>query len=166
MHAGALNLRTMIQQPATTATLLRAYLDADYRWEVDGQWRHMHVGEHEPAVEAAFPQAGHFGLLSAWDPHSVERAAAVNQAADDTLHDWLHDSGLVHRPAFSSARDRRWREPSWLVADLPLQAFDALARRFGQLGTLWWPRGQRIRLRMYADRPADCGDDSSVDWVK
>jgi hypothetical protein len=166
MHAGALNHHFMIEHSATTTTLLRAYLDADYRWEFDGNWQHLHIGELEPTVEAAFPLATRFGVLSAWNPHSVERTTAENQAADNALQFWLTSGGLTCRPAFASARDRTWREPSWLVAGLPVEAFDDLARRFGQLGALWWQRGERIRLRMYAPRPEDCGDHASVDWVK
>lgn len=166
MHASGLNRHIMIEPRATTATLLRAYLDADYRWECDGRWRHMRIGTVDPAVEAAFPDATRFGLLSAWNPQSVERATTENRAADGALHFWLAHGDLSYRPAFSSARDRSWREPSWLVAGLPVQAFDDLARRFGQLGSLWWQRGEQVRLRMYAARPADCGDDSCVDWVK
>lgn len=166
MRASALNLHIMIEHPATTATLLRAYLDADYRWEFDGQWRHLRIGTLEPAVEARFPDVNRFGLLSAWNPRSVERAPTENRAADDTLHLRLAHGGLSYRPAFSSARDRTWREPSWLVMGMSMEAFDALARRFGQLGTLWWQRGGQVRLRMYATRPTDCGDDSCVDWVK
>jgi hypothetical protein len=163
--AGTLNLYDMIEHPATTETLLRAYLGAEYRWEFDGQWRHLRIGEIEPMVEAAFPRATRFGLLSAWNPRSVERPIAENQVADDALQFWLANGGFTYRPAFSSARDRTWREPSWLVMGLAVQAFDDLARRFGQLGTLWWQRGERIHLRMYAQKPPGC-DDACVDWVK
>jgi hypothetical protein len=156
----------MIEHPATTGTLLRAYLDAEYRWEFKGQWRHLRIGQIEPMVEAAFPGATRFGLLSAWNPRSVERPIGENQVADDALQFWLASGGFTYRPAFQSAPDRTWREPSWLVMGLAVQAFDDLARRFGQLGTLWWQRGERIHLRMYAEKPTDCGDDACVDWVK
>jgi len=156
----------MAQRPATIAHLLQAYLAADYRWEWEGQWYFLHLGQPAPGVEAAFPEATRFGLLSAWDPHSVKRSKRENQSADEALHFWLADSGLDYRPAFSSARDRTWREPSWLVAGLPVEAFDSLAERFGQLGTLWWSRGEPIRLRMHAACPDACGDERHVDWLK
>ena len=156
----------MIDQSTPIEALLRAYLEAEYRWEFDRQWRHLRIGEIEPMAEAAFPGATRFGLLSAWNPRSVERPASQNKAADDALQFWLANGGFTYRPAFSSARDRTWREPSWLVMGLAVQAFDDLARRFGQLGSLWWQRGERIHLRMYADRPANCSDDRYVDWVK
>ena len=62
------------------AALVQAYLAADYRWELDGQWFPMPVGARAPELEHAFPQAGNFGLLSAWNPHSVERADEENRA--------------------------------------------------------------------------------------
>lgn len=166
MRAGGLNHRLMTEPAATVAKLLCAYLGADYRWEFNGQWRHLHIGIIAPSVEAALPDASCFGLLSAWNPHSVVRASSENLRADEELQSWLLDHGLLHRPAFSSARDRTWREPCWLIAGLQAKPFDDLARRFDQLGTLWWRHGEPVRLRMHAKRPKDCDDDSHVDWVK
>ena len=53
--------------------LLRAYLDAEYRWARDGEWPSLAIGHAAMELEAAFPDAGVFGLLSAWNLHSVER---------------------------------------------------------------------------------------------
>jgi len=147
-------------------TLLGAYLDADYRWELDGDWHRMRIGSTAPQVDLAFPEATRFGLVSAWNPFSVERPEHENRAADDALHFQLADSHLAYRPAFSSGWDRSWREPSWLVVGMPVQTFDTLARRFGQMGTLWWRRGEPVRLRMYAPRPLDHPGHPHVDWVE
>jgi hypothetical protein len=148
---------------ARIEALVRAYVDADYRWEQAGDWPHFRVGALAPAIEDAFPGADCFGFLSAWNPHSVVRADAENRAADESLRLRLLESGASSRPAFSSAKDRSWREPSWLVAGLPGARQDALAQEFDQLATLWWPRGEAVRLRMYAIRPA--GRWPFVDWV-
>ena len=145
--------------------LMRAYLDAEYRWARDGEWPSLAIGQTAPGLETAFPDAGVFGLLSAWNPHSVERPEATNRAADAALHLALRDSGALYLPGFSSARNRSWREPSWVTIDLPLQQLDALSRRFGQLGTLYCHRGTAFRLRMYADRPASADDNLPVDWM-
>lgn len=147
-------------------TLLGAYLAADYRWETGGQWHRMQVGAPAPQVDLAFPEATRFGLVSAWNPFSVERPEAENRAADDALHFQLASSHLVYCPAFSSGWDRSWREPSWLVIGMPEQTFDALARRFGQLGTLWWRRGEPVRLRMSAPHPPGFPGHPHVDWVE
>lgn len=145
--------------------LLRAYLDADYRWARDGEWPSLAIGQAAPELEAAFPEAGEFALLSAWNPHSVERPEARNRAADAALHLALRNSGARYLPGFASARDHGWREPSWVTIDLPLAQLDALSRRFGQLGSLHCRRGSAFRLRMYADRPADVDDSLPVDWM-
>ena len=50
---------------ADTRRLLRAYLDAEYRWARDGEWPSLAIGHTAPELEAAFPDAGVFGLLSA-----------------------------------------------------------------------------------------------------
>lgn len=144
---------------------MRAYLDAEYRWAHDGDWLSLAIGQPAPELDAAFPDATEFSLLSAWNPHSVERPEATNRAADATLHLALRDSGALYLPGFSSARNRSWREPSWVTIDLPLAQIDALSRRFGQLGTLHCRRGEAIRLRMYADRPESADAALPVDWL-
>jgi len=147
------------------ASLVQAYLAADYRWELDGHWHPMRIGAHAQELEQAFPDARSFGLLSAWNPHSVERAEAVNRTEDEALNAALHESGFPYRAAFSSARNRTWREPSWIVMDMPLDAFDALARRFGQLGTVHGVAGGVTRLRVYHAPIALPRGGQLVDWL-
>lgn len=148
------------------AALLKAYLEADYQWQHAGSWHDILVGLPTPGLELAYPDAKSFGLVSAWNPQSVERAADENRRADDALHDELLASGCRFVPAFSQARNRTWREPGWLVMDMDTTAFDALSRRFGQLGALWWRPGERVRLRMDAARPDEHPDDANVDWLQ
>ena len=150
---------------ARIAELLTAYCDADYRWELDGEWHPLVVGRPTHRLEQAFPQARRFGLLSAWNPQSVTLPEAINRSADEMLHAALLESGLAFRPGFSSARNRSWREPSWVVMDMALPVFDSLTRRFGQLGTLSWRRGEPIRLRMHATRPAAIAPHDQIDWL-
>ena len=152
--------------PSRIAGLLEAYLLADYRWEADGRWRWLRIGEPAPEVDAAFAQARRYGLISACNPHSLVREDAVNRREDAELHRLLEREGLGSRPAFSSAPDRSWREPGWLVPDIAPGALDALARRFGQLGTLHWTRGQAVRLRMDAVAPPGQPAHPCVDWLR
>ena len=119
-----------------------------------------------PGLEAAFPASRWFGLLSAWDPYSVPRPDPVNRGADEELHTTLLSSGLPFRPGFSSAPNRSWREPSWVVMDMDEAEFDRLAQRFGQLGALRWQRGEPVRLRMYAQRPVLARARECLDWVE
>lgn len=150
---------------ARIAELLTGYCDADYRWELEGEWHPLVVGRPTHRLEQAFPQARRFGLLSAWNPQSVSLPDAINRSADEMLHAALLESGLPFRPGFSAARNRSWREPSWVVMDMALPVFDALARRFGQLGTLSWRRGEPIRLRMYTTRPVAVEAHDQIDWL-
>ena len=149
---------------ARVTDLMQAYLDADYRWEWGGEWYPLQIGATAPDLEATFPDAAEFGLLSAWNPYSLGRPEDTNRAADATLHAALRASGAIYRPGFSSARNRSWREPSWVTVGLPLAEFDALGRRFGQLGTLYCRRGEPMRLRLYHARPASVAA-PFVDWL-
>ncbi|MCA0393793.1 MAG: DUF3293 domain-containing protein [Proteobacteria bacterium] len=151
---------------ARVAELLHAFLAAEYRWQHDGGWHDIIIGLPTPGLELAFPDATTFGALSAWNPLSIERSRDENRLADEALHDALVASGHAYLPAFASARNRSWREPSWLVFGMGTDEFDALSRRFGQLGTLWWRPGTHVRLRMDATRPADMPDEPNVDWLK
>ena len=159
-----------MQQNERVAGLLFAYLAADYRWQHDGHWHDLRIGLPAPGPELAHPRTGAFALLSAWDPQSVPRPEASNRRADQALHGALLASGRDFVPAFSSAPDRSWREPSWLAMDLDPDDLDALARRFGQLGVLAWRRGEPVRLRMFAQRPDRLDDPLErlgyVDWVE
>lgn len=150
---------------ARLAELIHAYLVADYRWELDGSWMHLRIGETAPEPEAWQPDADCFGLLSAWDPQSIPRQEAVNRYDDARLHQELLATGLPVRAAFSSAVNRTWREPSWLVAAMPTDALDRLSRRYGQLATLFWTRGEPVRLRVDAMQPAAFDDHPWVDWI-
>lgn len=152
------------------SNLLHAYLAADYRWQHDADWHDLRIGLPAPGPELVHGDATGFAVLSAWDPQSVPRPEPVNRRADQSLHDALLASGKIFVPAFSSAPDRSWREPSWMVMDLPMDDLDLLGRRFGQLGMLTWQRGQAVRLRMMAARPDRLDDPFEllgfVDWVE
>lgn len=148
------------------AALVHAYLAAEYRWECDGDWLDLRIGAPAPAVRARYPAARTAGLLSAWNPHSVERPDAENRAEDERLQADLVASGCTFRPAFSSAANRSWREPSWLVIDMAVGAFDALSRRFGQLGTLYWRTDAPIRMRIDAQQPPGFADRADLDWLR
>jgi hypothetical protein len=154
-----------LKQDVRIATLVDAYCAANYRWELDGRWHALRVGHPAPDLEAGYPDCAVFGLVSAWDPHSVPRAEAVNRTADEALHTTLLASGLPYRAGFSSAANRSWREPSWLVMGMPLEELDRLALRFGQLATLGWQRGEPVRLRMYAPQPLLAKPRECVDWI-
>lgn len=148
------------------AELLEAYVKADYRWQFNGNWRRFRVGDLVPEMDQAFPDARGFALISAWDPMSLPRAESANRAEDAALEQLITSMGYERRPGFSSANDRSWREPSWLAIDMPPGIVDALGKRFAQLGTLYWARGQPVRLRMDAAAPPSQAARAHVDWLK
>jgi hypothetical protein len=151
--------------PDRIAQLVASYLVADYRWEHDGVWRALRIGEPAPEVDAAFPDAVRFGLLTAANPGQQLRADIDNRSADRALQRRMDQHGLRYRPAFVAATNRVWRAYNWLVIAPEAEVFDALARDFGQIGTLLWSRGTPVRLRMHAAMPAACAASPHVDWV-
>jgi hypothetical protein len=151
--------------PDRIAQLAASYLVADYRWEHDGVWRPLRIGEPASDVDSAFPDAARFGLLTAANPGQQLRADIDNRSADRALQRSMDQHGLHYRPAFVAATNRVWRAYNWLVVAPEVEVFDALTRDFGQIGTLLWPRGASVRLRMHAAMPATCAADPRVDWV-
>ena len=101
-----------------------------------------------PNLRQRYPDAyWHFGLLSAWDPYSIQRPEPVNRSADDALH-CGHRAGerlQLQACVLLGRRTVHGREPSWLVVDMPVDRFDALSRSHGQLATLYWPAHSVVR---------------------
>ena len=109
-----------------------------------------------------------FNLRVSWSNHqSVGNAGTVYDVSFiQFLQADLLDSGCIFRPAFSSATNRAWREPSWLVIDMAVGAFDALSRRFGQLGTLYWRTDASVRMRIDAPAPPSLAGHPDLDWLQ
>lgn len=150
---------------AEASRLAAAYVTAEYRWAREGDWHDLRVGLQAPGLELLHPEVESFGLLSAWNPWSQRRDEASNRREDEALAALLVARGFRHIPAFSSASNRSWREPGWVVFDIGAAELDELTRRFGQLGALWWRRGEAVRLRMQARRPAQPGH-VAIDWLE
>lgn len=150
---------------AHLATLPSVYLAADYKWELDGEWRPLRIGQHAAELEAAFPDARSFGLISGANPAHVQRSDPENRSADRALEQAIAALGLHYRPAFVAALGRGWKAYNWLLIDPPTDRFDALARRFGQIGTLLWACGEPVRLRMHARRPQTVAAHPFIDWT-
>lgn len=152
--------------PGCLLQLPERLLHADYRWELDGQWRALRVGVPAPELEDAFPDVRRFGLLSASRPgwaHPDGRVPAPD--ADRALQRLLAGLRLHHRPACAISGNRTWKLYGWLVLDPDTSVFDGLTQRFGQTGALLWARGQAVRLRISGARPAGTPQHAAIDWI-
>lgn len=147
------------------AALPAVFMAAVYKWELDGIWSSIRIGEPAPELDAAFPEAARFGMTAAANPGQIIRADTENRSADEALQQTLTRLGLTHRPAFVAAHSRIWKAYNWLVIDPDEATFDALTREFGQIGSLLWLRGQPVRLRMRAPRPETMAGHPHIDWV-
>ena len=155
-----------IVSEADASRLATAYLEANYRWACSGDWHDIRIGLPVPGLDLLYPDVDSFGLLSAWNPYSQPRDEASNRRQDAVLEAELDARDLRHIPAFSSAPNRSWREPGWVIFDIGSADLDALSRRFGQLGALWWRRDGAVRLRMQARRPPAFDRDTAIDWLE
>lgn len=147
------------------ASLSAMFLAAEYKWEQGGVWTRVMIGAPAPELDAAFPEARRFGIVSAANPGQVMRPEPENRSADRALQRRLDALGLTYRPAFVAALSRSWKAFNWLVIDPDPAVFDALCVEFGQIGSLLWSRGEPVRLRMRAHRPAAVPPHAHTDWL-
>jgi hypothetical protein len=149
--------------------LLAAYLNAEYL-PADPAGAPLRIGRRAAALEARFPAAAHFALLTAWNPGSYPNDDAANLAAQHALDTALAAAGLQFIPALNRAPGGGHEEPSRLLLDAGDARVDALALRFGQAGALAWRRGRAVRLRIYRTEWRDPAlilrmDTRFIDWV-
>lgn len=147
--------------------LATAYAAAAYTVLLDRRELPVRVGQRAAALETALP-AARYAFLTAWNPASDPRPEDANEAADARLSARLDGLGIMRVPAHAQSPDGRWREPGWLLCGCRPAQVLALAREFGQAGTIEWTRGEPVRLQMLAERPVrplPGALQSSVDWV-
>ena len=96
-----------------------------------GARRTIRIGECAAELDADFPDAVRFGMLTASNPGFAARGDTENRDADRLLQHELERLDLRHRPAVAIAHNRTWKAYNWLVIDPDVDAFDALGRRFG-----------------------------------
>lgn len=152
-------------QIVDAAELAHAYAAAEYSVTVGDRGFALRVGAPAAGLESAWP-ASRYAFITAWNPASAPQPEPANEDADARLCDRLDRLGVARTPASAQAPDGGWREPGWLLADLPVVELDTLAREFGQAGTLCWARGEPVRLRMLMRAPADAAGLRCVDWVE
>ncbi|KLJ01627.1 DUF3293 domain-containing protein [Luteimonas sp. FCS-9] len=145
--------------------LLEAWLQARYRWRApDRRWHPLAPGRRAAALERLHPGAAGFGVVTAWNPGGRACAGVDNRRAGRALDAALEAVGIRRHPSCADAPDGGWLEPGRLLVDVDAGTLDALADRFGQLGTLWWPRGEPVRLRLAASAPAWRMNDPRIAW--
>lgn len=73
-----------------------------------------------------------FWLVTGWNPESVERPRAENDAANAALEALLAEAGIEHLPAVGRAPDGSWEEPGFALVGVDEATALSLGRRFGQ----------------------------------
>ena len=146
------------------AALATAYALAHYFVTIGHREWLFGVGQHAVDVERELG-AGHYLFITAWNPPSTANTVSENLAADERLQARLKEAGFRHHSALGCNAQGGAVEYGWIVLDVPLESGDALAREFGQAGTLYWQRGEPVHLRMLSPRPADLAEQPHIDWA-
>jgi hypothetical protein len=138
---------------ARVRTLLTLYRESNYdAMQTDGSTLRLRVGElPSPALRAWMGEAEFGAYFTACNPHSHPLSMERNaQRLDALLRDLDQASARVLR-GDGYMPGARWREPSVLVAGLPLASIDALLRRYQQNAALIARHAGSVRLRVYRD---------------
>lgn len=114
--------------------LLQAYLHSDYRVRrPTGGYVCIRIGQTPPRALQTWLGADRPWLfITAWNPHSVRRAARCNRRAQHALLEALRQAGACRILPGVGVGEDGWRESSLLVSGLPFATHPALMRRFGQ----------------------------------
>lgn len=154
----------LINRPGATAALADAFANTAYIAECDNGQIEIAVGHLASPLEAEM-QGKCFAFITAWNPGGERRSDEQNNEADRILVE-LIDSYRVDRiPMYAVSPDGEWFEAGWLVRDVSRVTLDQWAKRFGQLGTLWWQRGHAVKLRVYGRAPLN-NDNVFIDWIE
>ncbi len=152
------------QDELPLGALARLYAAAHYFVVVGRQEWLFQVGQPAQDVERQLG-ATHYQFVTAWNPHSHPAGKRCNLEAGDALEQKLLETGrTIHRALGCNAQGGAI-EHGWLVLDVAPDQADALARGFGQAGTLYWRAGEPVRLRMQHAQPEGCSDDAFIDWI-
>jgi|LNAP01.1.fsa_nt_gb hypothetical protein len=152
------------QDAVPLGELARLYAAAHYFVVVGRQEWLFQVGQSAEDVERQL-EAGSYQFVTAWNPHSNAAGERRNLEAGDALEARLLESGLAFHRALGCDAQGSAVEHGWLVLDIAPEHADALARDFGQAGTVYWHAGEPVRLRMQHAQPQEVPDDAFVDWT-
>lgn len=151
-------------QAGQTARLAADYAAAHYFVAIGHKEWLYRVGQRAEDIERQLG-ADSYLFITAWNPAPEAATAAENLQAGEHLQARIRASGLAHHTSLGSNAQGGAVEYGWVVLDVPLQIADAWAREFGQAATLYWQRGEPVRLRMLWPRPAGLPDLDHTDWA-
>lgn len=135
----------------SASDLLALYRATHYDVRLPGSRRvRLRVGACCPAaLSAVFPPQNPCALITACNPWSQPLDAAANHRRNRELRAALRGVSTRVLAAVGRIPGQYWREPSLLVAGMPLTALDDLARQFEQNAIIYFISREPVRLRLY-----------------
>ena len=115
----------------------------------DGAVVTLRVGELPPSAISRWIGAGVAFYMTACNPYSQAMSREENERRFAALRSDLQTGGARSLEGAGHIPGERWREPSFLVAGLGLDAVDRLARTYEQNALLVVEAGRPIRMRVY-----------------
>jgi Protein of unknown function (DUF3293) len=132
--------------------LLQAYRDSHYEVRLPGGRARcsLRIGQPLPAALHGWLGAAPLcAFITAYNPCSQPRAAALNRAAQQALLARLREWNARWLPGVGRLPGAHWREPSLLAAGLDLDQVDQLACAHSQLAVVIAHRNAAAELRGY-----------------
>jgi hypothetical protein len=96
-------------------------------------------------------------VMTAYNPGTARPTYAENEAANQRMFDDLRSHGYDIWQADGFSADGTWREPGWLVWDMPVEAGIAIAAEYGQFAVYAYDvEGVRSVVACDAGGPKAC----------
>lgn len=118
-------------------TLMQAYLNSSYTFQ------EVTLQLQDTPGEAQVPFPPVWGMLTAYNPQSMQLTARDNQQRHQRLTEEIRSMGLV--PEDYIGGEGEWTEPGCLVRNLTLRQTLDLGQQFDQNAVLWGS-GNRVAL--------------------
>ncbi|MFT3756304.1 MAG: DUF3293 domain-containing protein [Pseudoxanthomonas sp.] len=160
---GASAMNTERYNPKRVAALADEYVKSHYFVAIGKREWLFQVGQYASEIERQLV-AGSYLFITAWNPASHLANSTENRAAGERLRAHVFAAGYAASPALGCEANGGNIEHGLLVLDVPLEAADAMAREFIQLGALYWRQGEPVRLRMLATQPPGFPAHPHIDW--
>lgn len=115
--------------------LREAYLQTDFRFDVDGVWHRFRIGDRSEKIDELLSNRGaaYWAFITAWNPDSAPLSDRENDVRHERLCELLSKLELEYVDGFGDDPAGNWKsERSVLILGIDRASANGIGYRFGQ----------------------------------